>query len=219
MKDMRRTVQPELLDSLSPDAPAAIASRRDLRIINRLMGNFRWFARNLRSSTPFGHIIELGSGDGGLGLYLNSHDSRVNGASYTGVDLIGRPAGWPVSWGWQQRDLLKTEFGGSTTLLANLILHHFTDDDLAKIGSAIAASGIRTLLLNEPARRPLHLRQMALARLLRFHPITYQDAQTSIRAGFRKAELAWLLQLDGKKWTISLSETFMGANRTIAHRK
>ena len=216
---MRRSVQPELLDSLSPCDPAARASRRDLRLINRLMGNFRWFAGILRSAPSSQDIIELGAGDGGLGLYLHFHGILRHGAAYTGVDLIARPAGWPAPWSWQQRDLLDAQFGAATTLLANLILHQFADDELAGIGAAISNSGILTLLLNEPVRRPLHLWQMSLSRLLRFHPVTHHDARTSIRAGFRMDEAARLLRLDRKDWTFTHSETFMGANRIIGYRK
>jgi hypothetical protein len=216
---MRRTIQPELLDSMSPDDPAARASRRDLRLINRLMGNFGWFAGRLRSAPPSRDIIELGAGDGGLGMYLHSCDIPRGGAAYTGIDLIARPADWPARWGWQQGDLLDAEFGAAAILLANLILHQFTDDDLAGIGASIASSGIRILLLNEPVRRPLHLWQMSLARLLRFHPVTYHDARASIRAGFRGNEAVRLLGLERKGWTFTHSETFMGANRIIGYRK
>jgi len=216
---MRRTVQPELLDSLSPCDPAARASRRDLRRINRLMGNFRWFAGKLRSAPSSQDIIELGAGDGGLGLYLHSRDIPGNGSACTGVDLMPRPADWPAPWSWQQGDLLHAEYGTATTLLANLILHQFTDGDLARIGAAISDSGIRTLLLNEPVRRPLHLWQISLTRLLRFHPVTHHDARTSIRAGFRGDEAVCLLRLDRNEWTFSHTETFMGANRIIGYRK
>jgi len=65
----QRVVVPELLDSLPPDDPEAIRSRADLRLINRLMGNYRWFEKVLRSSSMIGpkaRIVELGAGDGTL---------------------------------------------------------------------------------------------------------------------------------------------------------
>jgi len=44
---MPRILEPEILDSLPPDHPDALHNRRDLRLTNRLAGNFRWFARTL----------------------------------------------------------------------------------------------------------------------------------------------------------------------------
>lgn len=216
---MQRVVKPEILDSLSPGDPAAVASRRDIALYNRLMGNFRWFGKSLGKVAAPAHFIELGAGDGGLGMYLQRHHILADESVYTGVDLIPRPADWPAHWNWQQRDLLDTEFGDATTLLANLILHQFGDVELNRLGTTISDSGIRTLLLNEPVRRPLHLWQISLSRLLGVHAVTLQDARTSIRAGFRGDEAGRLLQLDRKEWTFTHCETFMGANRIIGHRK
>ena len=44
---MLRQVLPELLDHLQADDPEAIRSRRDLRVINFLMGNERWILSSL----------------------------------------------------------------------------------------------------------------------------------------------------------------------------
>ncbi|MEO1844804.1 MAG: hypothetical protein ABGZ37_11065, partial [Akkermansiaceae bacterium] len=58
-----RVVQPELLDELPFDDPDALRSRRDLRFINGVMGNFRWMRRRLAGRAE-GRVIELGAGDG-----------------------------------------------------------------------------------------------------------------------------------------------------------
>src|SRR5688572_12134903 len=68
---MQRLVEPELLDSLPADHPEAIRSRRDLRIINRWMGNARHLARAIYSiEPPPRKVLELGTGDGTLLLQL-----------------------------------------------------------------------------------------------------------------------------------------------------
>ncbi|MFT6572490.1 MAG: 2-polyprenyl-3-methyl-5-hydroxy-6-metoxy-1,4-benzoquinol methylase, partial [Akkermansiaceae bacterium] len=59
---MKREVKPELLDSLPGDDPEALRSRRDLRLINFLMGNERWIMRQEIE----GGMIELGAGSGYL---------------------------------------------------------------------------------------------------------------------------------------------------------
>jgi hypothetical protein len=216
---MQRVVEPEILDSLSPDDPAAIASRRDILLYNRLMGNFRWFRKSLGHIPDPGRLIELGAGDGALGVYLLNHRILCLDSAYTAVDLIPPPGNWPATWHWKQTDLLCVELAGGTTLLANLILHQFGDEDLHRLGRAIRNSGIRNILINEPVRRPLHLWQISLSRLLRVHAVSLHDAQTSIRAGFRKGELLKLLGLDCNEWTTTECETFMGANRIMGARK
>lgn len=74
---MPRIVKPEWLDQLSPDDPQAIASRADLRRINRLMGHAsrisHLFFKHTEPQTWYGRrmrIADLGGGDGTLLLRL-----------------------------------------------------------------------------------------------------------------------------------------------------
>jgi hypothetical protein len=64
---LKRTVQSELLDALSPDDPRAVRSRRDLHCINIWMRNHDLMARalgnNWNEAAPT-QITELGAGDG-----------------------------------------------------------------------------------------------------------------------------------------------------------
>ena len=64
---MKRIVEPEWLDDLSPDDPRAAGSRRDLRRLNTWMRNHAIMANSLQTAAN-GHtpkqIIELGAGDG-----------------------------------------------------------------------------------------------------------------------------------------------------------
>ena len=217
---MRRLVEPEILDSLDPADPAAIANRRDIYLFNRLMGNFRWFSKRLRAGSPTGRCTELGAGDGSLGLHLLNGNVISRKTSYTGLDLIERPPQWPVEWRWIRGDLREIGFAGATdTLLANLILHQFETTDLRRLGTVISGSPIRRVLLCEPARRKLHLYQVMLSRLLGVHPVSLHDAATSVRAGFRKMEICELLNLGEPEWSCLWSETFMGANRLVCERR
>ena len=56
---VKRQIVPEILDSLSGDDPGALRSRRDLRLINFLMGNERWILKQ----NHYGGMIELGAGE------------------------------------------------------------------------------------------------------------------------------------------------------------
>jgi hypothetical protein len=69
---LTRCVEAETLDHLREDDPRAIRSRRDLRRINRIMGNFPIVDSLLNGSLshPPLRIAELGAGDGSLFLRL-----------------------------------------------------------------------------------------------------------------------------------------------------
>ncbi len=60
-------IQPELLDTLSPESTDARHSRRDLRVINFLMGNHRWIIRSVQARLRHQErLIEIGAGGGEL---------------------------------------------------------------------------------------------------------------------------------------------------------
>src|SRR5215471_590555 len=64
---MERCMEAEWLDELPADHPAALGSRRDLRLLNFLMGNAGIVAQALVSVSgemQATRIIELGAGDG-----------------------------------------------------------------------------------------------------------------------------------------------------------
>src|SRR5688500_12802853 len=67
---MNRTLEPELLDELPASDPRAVASRRDLRLLNGIMGNHRPIVRFLRALPPNPTIAEIGAGEGLLSLRL-----------------------------------------------------------------------------------------------------------------------------------------------------
>src|SRR5882672_8751466 len=93
---MQRTLQPELLDSLPPQHPDARHSRRDLRVINRIMGNHRWFERTLPSCRRAGErVLEIGAGTGELGLRLSTW-----GLPVSGLDLCPQPEEWIDTGDW-----------------------------------------------------------------------------------------------------------------------
>ena len=216
MSMMQRTVQPEILDTLAHDDPAALANRRDLRLYNRLMGNFKWMASTLPMVSSGDPVIELGAGDGSLGLYLLRQGIVNRKSPYTGVDLWDAPIQWPKDWPWLKKDLLTIDYSAlKGTLLANLILHQFTEQELILIGKKIEQSGLHTLLITEPARRRRHLWQVWLSLLLGINHVSLHDARVSIRGGFRQKELFHLLGLSRSGWDVHWEETFMGANRLI----
>ena len=76
---MKRIVEAEWLDALPADDPGARGSRRDLKVLNRLMGHAGVLCRLMEPSVqtqPPKRIVDLGAGDGALMLRLARHFSR-----------------------------------------------------------------------------------------------------------------------------------------------
>ena len=213
---MQRRLEPELLDSLPPDHPDAFLSRRDLRVINRLMGNARWFRSVLASHVhPGERVLELGSGAGELAARL-----RPVAPLFDGIDRVPPPSDWPTDARWHQADI--TVFSGWNdypVVIGNLILHHFDDDTLRKLGSAIGPHA-RLLVFSEPTRKR-HNQWFwnILAPLCRANRVTLHDGRVSMAAGFCNDELPHALGLDPSVWHWHIRSTWLGAYRLIAERR
>lgn len=214
---MLRQVTPEILDSLPDQHPDAQSSRRDLRIINRLMGTQQWFRQQLSDLTQDTNCLEIGAGDGALALSLVEHFKHLN---YTAIDQVAAPDDLPAQIQWLQEDLFSsTSYGVADTLLANLILHHFEDAALAELGARIQESSIQSMLVSEPCRRQVHQYQLAAGRLIGFNHVTLHDGRVSIEAGFLRDELPESLGLSPECWDIKTATSWMGCYRMVATRR
>ena len=213
---MKRSCEPELLDALPHDHPEALHSRRDLRIVNRAMGNPRWFLQTVPGLLRPGEaVLELGAGSGELALRL-----QAAGIPVDGLDLCPRPEGWPADRTWHQADLLRFPgFDRYPVVLGNLILHQFKDPELGDLGRLLGAH-VRVLVASEPRRRRLSQRLMAaIAPIFGANRVTLHDAHVSIGAGFLGEELPEALGLDPGLWRVSCKLTALGAFRMVAVRR
>jgi hypothetical protein len=211
---MNRTLQPELLDHLDPADPGAIRSRRDLRFLDLFLGNSRWTVRSLRRfQGRFKSFVELGAGDGRLCRALSdTHPS----AEITGLDRVGRPVDLCPSIRWVSGDFLETlPAVNAEVCFGSLILHHLDAPSLRRLGHEFRRFPL--LLFTEPYRGTLPLRMAGLA-LPFVGEITRHDMPASIRAGFRKGELAPLLGLDPARWEVRELVTRRGSLRFAAIR-
>jgi hypothetical protein len=212
---VQRVVEPEILDTLPPEDPAAVASRRDLRLINGLMGNHRWLERRVRTlRRPGWRMLELGAGDGTFGRRL-VRKGVIQPGELLAVDLAPRPADWPSDAGWLQQNVLAGETPPAEVVIANLFLHHFEPGALRDLAMRLPAE-CEVMLCCEPARRALHLWQARLLSVLPIGRVTKHDMPISIRAGFVGRELPELLGI--AHWKIEVSTGFFGAYRLEAHR-
>jgi len=213
---MLRTLTPELLDSLPPEHPDALHSRRDLRRINRALGTHRWFERTLPPLLrPGERALELGAGTGELAARL-----AARGVAVDGIDFCPRPGTWPAARDWHVGDLRSfAGFDGYAAVYGNLIFHHFADDELAALGATLRRS-VRLILASEP-ERSAHAQFLfaVFGRAFGASHVTLHDAHVSIAAGFRGDELPRLLGLDAANWEVHCGTTFLGAYRMVARRR
>jgi len=208
-----RIVLPEILDGLSQDSCAARASRRDLRIINRLLRSQAWFEGILQNSRRAGEsVLEVGAGTGELGRALSATVPDL-----AGLDLGHRPIDWPPRAPWFETDVLDfTGWANYPVVIGNLFFHHFDEAALEHLGERLNEHA-RVIIASEPlrARRATTLWSL-LCPLIQAHPVTRHDGRVSIGAGFRHDELPLLLQLDPANWHWRVQETWLGSYRLVA---
>jgi hypothetical protein len=211
---MRRVVKTELLDNLPPADPQAVGSRDDLRRLNFLMGHTGLLTRVLRRhleeqvshSRPL-RLIELGAGDGTFMLRLARRWSVLGVTAE--VTLLDRQKlvspetrrgfaalDWVVEsvetdvFAWLESS---APIGG--VMMANLFLHHFQDEQLARL-LRLAARKTTLFLACEPRRSPLALAVAHSLALLGCNATTKHDAAVSVRSGFAGEELTVLWPAD-----------------------
>lgn len=157
---------------------------------------------------PEGGAIELGAGSGDLTRKL------AKLGPVTGLDLQEKPADLDVPW--LVGDLFETlPVAEGETVVANLILHHFEDPALGRLGSEIKKR--RRFIAVEPWRSNLSLTEgKALWPFI--NHVTRHDMMVSIRAGFQKGELPALLNL-GKEWEWKEEVSLLGGMRVLAWRR
>lgn len=211
---MNRILETEFLDHLDPADPGAVRSRRDLRFLDLFLGNSRWILRALRRiQDRCGRFVELGAGEGRLCSCVHA---AYPGSEIMGLDLIARPRDLPTPIRWMSGDFLQTLPGvEAEACYGSLILHHLDAFSLGRLGWELRRFSF--LLFSEPYRGMFPLRMAGLASPL-FGDITRHDMPASIRAGFRKGELARLLGLDTARWEIRETVTRRGTLRFAAFR-
>jgi len=225
---LARTVDPETLDGLAADDPAAQRSRRDLRWIHRAMGTraivrraLRDITASRRAVTPL-RILELGAGDGSLMLGVaRSLALRWPKVELTLLDrqpLVSRTTvrryaelGWTATakvgdvFDWAASSTAAQRRGSAAlrwdVIVANLFLHHFDGAALAGLLSTIAARTDRFFAC-EPRRDWLALAGSHLVGAIGANAVTREDAVLSVHAGFRSDELSQSWPAHGVEWQL-----------------
>jgi hypothetical protein len=207
---VKRIVQPELLDTLSPDDPRAVRSRRDLNRVNAWMRNHSIMAgalKNYLQASP-AQITELGAGDGSFLLQIarKLNSSKV---SATMLDLQKNVSAETLAdfakLGWRAEAVVADVFdwppASSEVVIANLFLHHFVDERLAMLLQKISGR-TKLFIALEPRRASWPLFCSRVLGVIGCNDVTRHDAGVSVRAGFSGHELSSLWP-DKKNWRLA----------------
>ena len=217
---MLRRVSPETLDALNEHDAAAVASRRDLQRIHKVMGSAAITQKALQRMTvstlknrPL-RVLELGAGDGSLMLAVAEslwpiwpcvQLSLLDRVPLLSEDTTRRYAalGWTATsqvvdaLDWARLPDPDELFGSPDAvrfdvIVSQLFLHHFEGAELAQLLHA-AARRCDHFFACEPRRAPLAWAASHLVGALGANAVTRGDAVLSVNAGFRDQELsaAW----------------------------
>jgi hypothetical protein len=227
-----RRVEPELLDQLPADDLRAIRARRDVRRANTLMMNAGIIASALlkhgngqRPRT----IVDLGSGDGHLMLrvarrlaphwpdvtvILQDQQNIVSGATREAFAALR----WQVETSATDVfDFLANARSASVDVITcNLFLHHFVDDQLARL-LASAAQLARLVVVCEPRRAKFVVRASRLLWAVGFSDVGVHEAVVSARAGFSGKELSALWPAHDQ-WDLHEHAAGLFSHRFVARR-
>lgn len=223
-----RRLEGEWLDELPADDPRARRSRADLRRINALMGNARIVVSALKPFFP-GHprtMVELGAGDGAFALRV----ARFLSAPRLDMTLVDRQrivapetmAAFEAArvatvvaqddvFDWLGRDGPRVD-----VVMANLFLHHFEDEPLARMLS-LAARRARVFVACETRRSGFALAGARMLGAIGCNDVTLHDAVVSIRAGFRDGDLSALWPAGGA-WALREEARGLFSHLFVARR-
>ncbi|MDA7524509.1 class I SAM-dependent methyltransferase [bacterium] len=201
---MKRLIQPEILDHLSPDDPRVFHARKDLRLINGLMNHARILRSSIFPQLNAGHslrIVEIGSGDGALAYEIFKKWGKLPaGSRFDFVDKAGslskqvkRDLG---ALGWEVNEFetdvfhwIDSRSDSYDLCFASLFLHHFDERELTLLFRQLSKK-IERFICIEPRRDRFGLLGALGLRLLGCDPVTLHDAKVSVRAGFHHQELS-----------------------------
>jgi hypothetical protein len=208
---MQRIVEPETLDGLSADDPAAQRSRRDLKRVHRAMRTRTIVAQALnslaiarRDTAPL-RVLEIGAGDGSLMLgvakslspqWSNVALTLLDRQPVVEVETIAAyaQAGWRATRlvvdivDWVAAAPPDDPSARWDLIVANLFLHHFEEQQLGALLAAVAARSDHFFAC-EPRCAGLALVASHLVGALGVNAVTRADAVLSVHAGFRDQDL------------------------------
>ena len=211
--NMPRCVEPEWLDELPAHDPRAIRSRRDLQRVNAWMLQRgimeRALVKHCRHDKPR-VLLELGAGDGSfmlrLARRLAPHWQNVKVILLDRQNIVSRETREGFSaLQWKVETVTADVFDfleqarprGVDIITANLFLHHFPQERLARL-LAQAAPLTRLFVACEPRRAMTALLGSRLLWAIGCNEVSRHDAVVSVYSGFSGRELSALWPKNGE---------------------
>jgi SAM-dependent methyltransferase len=188
----RRATEREQLDEGAPEVEA-LASLRDLRFVNRWLGNVKHLARAVRpylaaSARP--RLLDVGCGSADVPAALAR---TAPGTLAVGVDLkLLHVRTAPAAVRAVVADVRALPFAARSfdVVTASLFLHHFDAAELPPVLRALFAVARRALVVNDLRRaRVPYLFGRAVFPVLFRARVSVDDGLVSIRRGFTEREL------------------------------
>jgi O-methyltransferase len=227
-----RQVEAEWLDVLPADDPHAMRSRRDLRRVNAWMLHPEIMARTLKrhgAECKPRTLVDLGGGDGAFALAV----ARRLAPRWPDVmvilldrqDIVGaetRAAFRALRWRLEtvRMDvfdfLASPDVVGADVMMANLFLHHFHGERLARLLGEVSRA-VPLFVACEPRRAPLAQAGSRMLWALGCNKVTRHDAASSVRAGFAGQELSNLWPAD-QGWELRESAAWLFSHRFVARK-
>jgi ubiquinone/menaquinone biosynthesis C-methylase UbiE len=176
----------------------------DLWRVNRWLGGVsgclhlleRYFARGGSSCA---RILDVGSGDSRMAVYLHGELSRRNrGVNFVALDRrLSHLRNGNQSSGNILRvvaDVSDLPFAEESfdVVICNLFLHHFSEERAVELLRCLAAIASEAVLVNDLERHPLPYFFIRLAWPFARSRITRHDGAASVRQAYTKDELATL---------------------------
>jgi SAM-dependent methyltransferase len=192
-----RVVQHEILEEQTPEVAAH--SLKDLVRINRYLGGHKVLLSLLeRAGTGSGafSFLDIGAGSGDAAEVLRREFPRAFAVcvDYKLHHLAGARAASVVA------DVHALPFRPRSfdVVYCSLFLHHFSNDDAARILRAMGGLARKAVLVNDLERHLLPFVFLpATAWAFAWHPVTLHDGPISVQAGFTREELAALARRAG----------------------
>ena len=204
---MKRSFDPAVLEMMDRPQPVSLELERDLqrlRQLNRWFGSYRLVLKIMRRwikpGTPL-RMIDLATGSGDIARLLVDFARKIG--AHIEVDAVDRQsatlqiarklsAAYPEI-SFHEADILEWDCKGYDIALCSLVLHHFSDDDAAKILQRCRALSKRFVLVSD-LRRGFLLRAgvHVLTALIFREPMTRFDARLSAQRAFSFSEMRQL---------------------------